>query len=220
MVDLSQAKAISNAKNNRPNSFANFQPLQSGASAFVADTKQKRAKELAKQQAILDRQVVPQQTNLSVNNQAIVPAQQPDLPIKGLGNTTNPQVVVHKPNNNKNSRYIGLSDKSKAFYDGFNSYMQKNYNIAVNIGSGARTQQEQNKLYNQGRTTPGNIVTWTRNSHHIGGNAMDLVGPKWYGDPKSNTLIANQMRVFAKANPTYGASFLPMRKDPNHVQFN
>lgn len=39
---------------------------------------------------------------------------------------------------------------------------------------GARTQEEQNRLYAQGRSAPGDIVTWTLNSRHIGGFAADL----------------------------------------------
>ena len=39
------------------------------------------------------------------------------------------------------------------------------------IVQGNRTQAEQNALYAQGRTKRGNIVTWTKNSKHIGGNA-------------------------------------------------
>lgn len=35
------------------------------------------------------------------------------------------------------------------------------------IVQGVRTQAEQNALYEQGRTKPGPIVTWTRNSNHI-----------------------------------------------------
>jgi len=35
------------------------------------------------------------------------------------------------------------------------------------IVQGVRTQEEQNALYEQGRTKPGPIVTWTRNSNHL-----------------------------------------------------
>src|SRR3990167_968029 len=42
------------------------------------------------------------------------------------------------------------------------------------IVQGNRTQAEQNALYEQGRTKPGKVVTWTRNSKHIGGNAVDF----------------------------------------------
>lgn len=42
------------------------------------------------------------------------------------------------------------------------------------IVQGNRTQAEQNAIYAQGRTKPGKIVTWTKNSKHIGGNAIDF----------------------------------------------
>lgn len=37
-----------------------------------------------------------------------------------------------------------------------------------------RSQKEQNALYAQGRTKPGNIVTWTRNSKHTQREAFDI----------------------------------------------
>mgnify|MGYP003474517284 FL=1 len=44
---------------------------------------------------------------------------------------------------------------------------------------GVRTKEQQDELYEQGRSTPGPIVTWTRNSKHIPqkdgyGHAVDL----------------------------------------------
>lgn len=42
------------------------------------------------------------------------------------------------------------------------------------VVQGNRTQAEQDALYAQGRTKPGPKVTWTRNSNHIGGRAVDL----------------------------------------------
>jgi peptidoglycan L-alanyl-D-glutamate endopeptidase CwlK len=38
-----------------------------------------------------------------------------------------------------------------------------------------RTQEEQDRLYAQGRTIPGRIVTWTRKSKHVEGKAFDIV---------------------------------------------
>lgn len=38
-----------------------------------------------------------------------------------------------------------------------------------------RTQEEQNALYEQGRSKPGPVVTWTRKSRHIDGTAFDIV---------------------------------------------
>lgn len=40
---------------------------------------------------------------------------------------------------------------------------------------GLRTKERQAELYAQGRTAPGNIVTWTMQSRHIDGDAVDLV---------------------------------------------
>lgn len=37
-----------------------------------------------------------------------------------------------------------------------------------------RSQEEQNTLYAQGRTSPGKIVTWTKKSRHTGRRAFDI----------------------------------------------
>jgi LAS superfamily LD-carboxypeptidase LdcB len=46
--------------------------------------------------------------------------------------------------------------------------------IDFKVITGYRSQQEQEKLYAQGRTTPGRKVTWTRNSKHTQGKAFDI----------------------------------------------
>lgn len=38
-----------------------------------------------------------------------------------------------------------------------------------------RTQADQDELYARGRSKPGQIVTWTRKSRHIDGEAFDIV---------------------------------------------
>ena len=43
------------------------------------------------------------------------------------------------------------------------------------VTAGNRTKEEQAALYAQGRTKPGPVVTWTLNSNHIGGRAVDVV---------------------------------------------
>jgi peptidoglycan L-alanyl-D-glutamate endopeptidase CwlK len=40
---------------------------------------------------------------------------------------------------------------------------------------GLRTQERQDDLYAQGRTKPGKVITWTKNSKHIDGKAVDVV---------------------------------------------
>jgi LAS superfamily LD-carboxypeptidase LdcB len=46
--------------------------------------------------------------------------------------------------------------------------------IDFKVICGYRSQQEQDRLYAQGRTTPGKKVTWTRNSKHNKGKAFDV----------------------------------------------
>ncbi len=58
--------------------------------------------------------------------------------------------------------------------------------IPVRIISTRRSTEEQVKLYAQGRTEPGPIVTWTLNSAHTRGRAFDatIVGaPEYEDDP-------------------------------------
>ena len=46
--------------------------------------------------------------------------------------------------------------------------------LVFKITSAKRTQAEQDALYAKGRTAPGPVVTWTRNSRHLSGRAYDL----------------------------------------------
>ena len=59
---------------------------------------------------------------------------------------------------------------------------------------GVRTPQRQQELYAQGRTAPGPIVTWTLNSPHLHGRAVDLVPyPLDWNDLKKFDAIAMAM---------------------------
>jgi len=46
--------------------------------------------------------------------------------------------------------------------------------VDFTVIEGARSVERQKELYAQGRTKPGPKVTWTMNSRHIGGHAVDL----------------------------------------------
>lgn len=46
--------------------------------------------------------------------------------------------------------------------------------LPVLITETYRSQERQNELYSQGRTTPGKIVTWTKNSRHTSRRAWDI----------------------------------------------
>ena len=46
--------------------------------------------------------------------------------------------------------------------------------VNIFITEAHRSQERQNYLYAQGRTRPGKVVTWTRNSNHTGAMAWDI----------------------------------------------
>jgi peptidoglycan L-alanyl-D-glutamate endopeptidase CwlK len=54
------------------------------------------------------------------------------------------------------------------------------------VVSGNRTQAQQDYLYAQGRTRPGLVVTWTRNSNHMGGGAIDFSAVDANGKPTNH----------------------------------
>lgn len=61
---------------------------------------------------------------------------------------------------------------------------KKDSPINFEISVGIRTQAEQDELFKQGRTKPGRIVTWTLDSNHKTGHAVDVViiGPDGNAD--------------------------------------
>jgi peptidoglycan L-alanyl-D-glutamate endopeptidase CwlK len=54
------------------------------------------------------------------------------------------------------------------------------------VVSGNRTQAQQDHLYAQGRTRPGMVITWTRNSNHMGGGAIDFSAVDDNGKPTNH----------------------------------
>jgi len=72
------------------------------------------------------------------------------------------------------------------------------------VTCGVRTREEQRKLYAQGRTKPGQVVTWTLNSRHFVdadgfGRAVDLAPyPLDWNTPSKFDAIAKAMFQAAK----------------------
>ena len=89
------------------------------------------------------------------------------------------------------------------------------------------TQAEQDAIYEQGRTTPGLIVTWTRKSKHIVCKAFDIAikkdgKPTW--DLKVN-VNKNDIPDYAEAGAIgercdleWGGSWTAKKKDFPHFQ--
>jgi peptidoglycan LD-endopeptidase CwlK len=62
-----------------------------------------------------------------------------------------------------------MQDKYSAF-----ATLMYDYGIDFIVTCTYRSQEEQNALYAQGRTTPGKVVTWTKNSRHTKRDAFDI----------------------------------------------
>lgn len=100
---------------------------------------------------------------------------------------------------------------------------------------GVRTQEDQNALYEQGRTKPGPIVTWTKNSKHIPqedghGHAVDLgvfVDGKYIpGNTPAELALYDKLSVFmfkaAKevgVKIKWGVVIRNLRTDKGHYEY-
>lgn len=88
--------------------------------------------------------------------------------------------------------------------------MKAEFGHTVNVVEGYRTQERQNQLYQQGRSKPGPVVTWTRNSNHTQGRAVDVMIDGTYNNPTGYQRLA---QIAAEEGlRTLGA------RDPGHVE--
>ena len=71
--------------------------------------------------------------------------------------------------------------------------------IDFSILKGRRSQAEQDRLYAQGRTQPYPVVTWTRESKHITGDAFDVAPyPLDWNDTEGFIMLAGVILAAAK----------------------
>lgn len=90
------------------------------------------------------------------------------------------------------------------------------------VVQGNRTLADQKRLYAQGRTRPGPIVTWTLKSKHIGGNAIDfaaLVNGKISWNEKYYPKIGHAFKQAArelKIKIVWGGDW--KRRDWGHIE--
>jgi hypothetical protein len=88
--------------------------------------------------------------------------------------------------------------------------MQNEYGHSVTVVETARSQERQDTLFAQGRTTPGNIVTWTQHSNHTQGAAVDVIVDGSWQNAKGFSRL--QEIAVEEGLETLGA------KDPGHLQ--
>ena len=88
--------------------------------------------------------------------------------------------------------------------------------IALRWTSGRRSYAEQNKLYAQGRTTPGPIITGARGcmSWHVQGRAVDFEPT-----PRTEASYARVGALAVELGGKWGGSFSNLR-DIGHIEFH
>lgn len=90
--------------------------------------------------------------------------------------------------------------------------------VTFDIGEGYRPQERQNRLYAQGRTAPGPVVTGTPFSYHTTGNAIDVIPTEGTSEADIGRTITNLTRTDPRfAGMRSGATFSNLY-DPAHVE--
>jgi uncharacterized protein YcbK (DUF882 family) len=103
-----------------------------------------------------------------------------------------------------------LDPKFRAKLERVIAQMEKRFGHSVAVVETVRSQARQNALFAQGRTAPGPVVTWTKQSKHSEGLAADLkIDGQW-----SNPVAYAHLAQLAKQEGlrTLGA------RDPGHVE--
>lgn len=94
--------------------------------------------------------------------------------------------------------------------------------VPVKLIEGKRSLERQAELYAQGRTTPGKKVTWTMNSKHLKGIAVDIVpvavadARDWAPDDPVWDVVGEEA---AKLGLKWGITSKPGEKDKPHLEW-
>lgn len=83
----------------------------------------------------------------------------------------------------------------------------KTEGIKIFITETYRSQERQDELYAQGRTEPGKIVTWTKNSRHTSRRAWDIACEG--SDPYNRTILRKAGDVGRKMGLIWGGDWEP-----------
>ncbi len=123
----------------------------------------------------------------------------PSVPVRGRGDVTRVETDVAALSPEFRERLAKVIER-----------MRSEYGHAVTVVETARTQERQDALYAQGRTTAGPVVTWTRNSRHTKGLAADLMVDGAWQNPVGYAHLATVAKQ--EGLRTLGA------RDPGHVE--
>ncbi|HEY0930655.1 MAG TPA: M15 family metallopeptidase [Gemmatimonas sp.] len=104
----------------------------------------------------------------------------------------------------------GLDPELRARVERVIDRMKNEYGHDVSIVETTRSQERQDWLYEQGRTREGSVVTWTRDSAHTHGEAVDVIIDGRY----DNAAGFGRLQRIAKEE---GLRTLGM-KDPGHLE--
>jgi hypothetical protein len=116
------------------------------------------------------------------------------------------------------SRVLLLHPKFRASAQAFIEDAENTLGITLRIVQGLRTFAEQDALYAQGRTAPGNIVTYSKagTSYHNFGIALDVVPVNADGTMNWNYNFENLRPFAVKQGMQLGLDF--PHKDSDHFE--
>lgn len=102
--------------------------------------------------------------------------------------------------------------------DNLQQILRDEYGLETDIGSGGRSGAEQAKLYAQGRTIPGQIVTYAPpgSSYHNYGAAVDIK-PTNMSDEQAGKIVGQAIAAHPELGLAWGGNFKNLH-DPLHVQ--
>lgn len=161
--------------------------------------------------SLLAQAGTPLGLQLATQSNAIRSLTRESAPINGLNTTpmvgsSDLPTVIDAPQR----ALEGLNPELRERLQRVISRMQNEYNHDVTVVETVRLQERQDWLFEQGRSRPGNIVTWTQNSAHTRGDAVDvLIDGKW-----ENAAGYARLQRIAREE---GLRTLGM-KDPGHLE--
>lgn len=132
----------------------------------------------------------------------------------------------HKPATPEELRADDMRQKLQGVEPDLVKVVQRASQISMHgfrIVQGKRSQVEQDRLYEQGRRRPGSIVTWTRNSQHTEGRAIDFQPfdvegrPTWH--PRAFESVAGEFkRAAAEVGVRIDWGYDLWGKDLGHIE--